>query len=191
MASSRICLIAAAVLALGLLPACADGDNDESATTTTVEATMPARFDIVVTSEAFADGAPIPQIYSCTGANQSPPLSWTAPASADRLALIMDDPDAVGGTFIHWVVTDIPVTTTASPPGGSPDGGVVGANSTGRIGYLGPCPPAGTGVHHYRFTLHALPRALALSPETSAAQAVSAIEVASLGSGRVTGTYAS
>ncbi|MFE6920112.1 YbhB/YbcL family Raf kinase inhibitor-like protein [Nocardia sp. NPDC057663] len=150
---------------------------------------MPATREIQVTSTAFADGAPIPAAYSCTGGNVPPPLAWTVPAGATRLALIVDDPDAVGGLFTHWVVTDISPTVTVNPEGHTPDGGVVTANSADRIGYLGPCPPPGTGVHHYRFTVHALSRPLALSPDTPVATATSAIEAASLGSGRLTGTY--
>ncbi|MEV3965179.1 YbhB/YbcL family Raf kinase inhibitor-like protein [Nocardia sp. NPDC050193] len=193
MASFRVCLVSAVMLSFGLLSACSGTDTSESkesaTTTRAAEATMPAINDIEVTSDAFADGAPIPATYSCTGANQSPPLTWTVHASADRLALIMDDPDAVGGTFTHWVVTDIPTTTTSAPAGRAPDGGVVSTNSSGRAAYLGPCPPAGTGVHHYRFTIHTLPHPLDLDPETPVAQAISTIEAASLGYGRLTGTY--
>jgi Raf kinase inhibitor-like YbhB/YbcL family protein len=152
---------------------------------------MPATNEISVTSSAFADGAPIPAVYSCTGNNEPPPLTWTVPTQAVRLALIMDDPDAVGGLFTHWVVSNIPPTTTSSQEGQAPQGGVVSANSAGSAGYHGPCPPAGTGVHHYRFTVHALSHPVASSPETSVAQAKSAIEEASIGYGRLVGTYTS
>ncbi|MFD0359951.1 YbhB/YbcL family Raf kinase inhibitor-like protein [Nocardia sp. GCM10030253] len=143
-----------------------------------------------MSSSAFADGAPIPPVYSCSGRNEPPPLTWTVPAQAVRMALIMDDPDAVGGLFTHWVVSDIPLTTTSSRVGRAPEGGAVSANSAGRADYFGPCPPVGTGVHHYRFTVHALSRPIELSPETPVARAISAIESVSIGHGRLIGTYA-
>ena len=70
------------------------------------------------------------------------------------MALVVDDPDAPSGTFTHWVVLDIPSTTTSSSEGGVPAGGVQATTSAGEAAYAGPCPPSGT--HHYRFTLVAL-----------------------------------
>src|SRR5512139_4227608 len=106
----------------------------------------------VVSSPAFADNAPIPAEYSCNGRNVPPPLHWeNVPAGAESLALVVDDPDAVGGLYVHWVVTGIPPSTTEIVDGALPTRAVVIANSGGKAAYLGPCPPAGTGVHHYRF----------------------------------------
>ncbi len=148
----------------------------------------PAR--IAVTSSAFADGAPIPLRYSCRGANVPPPLRWTgAPAGTAAFALVVDDPDAVGGLYIHWVVTDIPATTTHSAEGAVPAGGQVGANSGGNRAYLGPCPPRGSGVHHYRFTVYTLPRRLGLAAGTPARQAVAAIATVATAQGRLVGTF--
>lgn len=150
---------------------------------------MPATNEITVSSKAFADGAPIPEAYSCTGKNRPPPLTWTVPESAVRLALIMDDPDAPIGLFTHWVVSDIPPTTTFSEEGQAPKGGVVSLNSADLADYFGPCPPTGTGVHHYRFIVHALAHPVSLSSKTPVAQAKSAIEGASVGYGQLVGTY--
>ncbi len=145
---------------------------------------------IRVTSPAFADGAAIPARYSCHGANIPPALGWTGvPRGAVALALVLDDPDAVGGLYIHWVVTDIPPTTTGTAEGAAPAGGQVGANSGGNRAYLGPCPPRGSGVHHYRFTLYVLPGRLGLPPTAPARQAVAAITRAATGQGRLVGTF--
>ncbi|MEV6325101.1 YbhB/YbcL family Raf kinase inhibitor-like protein [Nocardia sp. NPDC051787] len=150
---------------------------------------MPATNEITVSSTAFSDGTPIPAAYSCTGRNEPPPLTWSVPESAVRLALIMDDPDAPIGLFTHWVVSDIPPTTTFSEEGRTPKGGVVSLNSANLAEYFGPCPPAGTGVHHYRFIVDALSKPVSLTAKTPVAEARSAIEKASIGHGQLVGTY--
>lgn len=113
---------------------------------------MPFKLD----SPAFADGALIPVEYSCDGQNKSPQLRWSeAPANARSFALIMDDPDAPGGTFTHWVLFNVPATA-----GGLAEAdrttGLSGQNSFGQTGYGGPCPPRGRGAHRYFFKLYAL-----------------------------------
>lgn len=105
------------------------------------------------------------------------------------MALVVDDPDAVGGLYIHRVVSDIPPTTTMSAEGAAPAGGRVSQNSGGNRAYLGPCPPRGTGVHHYRFTVYALPKRLGLSDATPARQAADAIAKAAIAQGRLVGTF--
>ncbi len=107
-----------------------------------------------LSSPAFADGGSIPRIYTCQGNSLSPELNWSeAPTSAKSFALIMDDPDAPGGTFTHWVLFDMPAGTKqlAEDTGSI---GVSGNNSSGRAGYTGPCPPSGS--HRYYFRLYAL-----------------------------------
>ncbi len=93
----------------------------------------------------------------CGGSNQSPQLSWTgAPQNTQSFALTVFDPDADGGRgFWHWVVTGIPASTQSLAAGATPPG-VVGENDFGDHGYGGACPPAGSGLHHYVFTLYAL-----------------------------------
>lgn len=145
---------------------------------------------IAVTTTAFGEGAAIPATYSCHAGNVSPPLAWTAPPPGTAaFALVLDDPDAVGGLFIHWVVTDIPPSTRDSPEGGAPAGGRIGQNSGGARSYLGPCPPAGSGVHHYRFTVYALSAPVQLPDATSARQAVDAIAGRALAQGVLVGTF--
>jgi Raf kinase inhibitor-like YbhB/YbcL family protein len=134
----------------------------------------PATF--AVSSPAFADNTPIPTEYSCRGRNVPPPLRWeNVPAGSDSLALVVDDPDAVGGLYIHWIVTGIPPSTTEMVDGELPEGARVSANSGGKAAYMGPCPPAGTGVHHYRFQLYALSAPLTLAPTTPAREAAQTI----------------
>ena len=107
-----------------------------------------------LTSSAFANHDSIPQEFTCDGANINPPLSISSvPENTKSLALIVEDPDAVVGTFIHWVVWNIPPETREIAKGNEPDG-AKGKGSSGKLGYIGPCPPSGT--HRYYFGLYAL-----------------------------------
>jgi Raf kinase inhibitor-like YbhB/YbcL family protein len=149
-----------------------------------------ARADpIAISSAAFADGAPIPVRYTCQGDNIPPPLAWTAPASAAELALVVDDTDAPGGLFIHWIVTGIAPGPGSTSDGGTPPNGHTLPNSTGNSAYFAPCPPPGSGTHHYRFTLYQLPAALQLPTGSAAAQAAQAIAQAATAQARLTGTF--
>ena len=121
-----------------------------------------ARLDLQ--SSAFAHNATIPMPYVCTdagGAGKSPPLNWHgAPASAKTFALVVRDPDAPSGSFVHWVVYNLPANTTkldADVPKADtvPGGGEQGVNGLRAAGYLGPCPPPGK-PHHYHFHLYVL-----------------------------------
>jgi Raf kinase inhibitor-like YbhB/YbcL family protein len=115
-----------------------------------------------LTSPAFVHGAAIPKEYSCDGGNNLPVLKITdVPKIAKSLALIMEDPDAPMGTFVHWLVWNIsPVSPVLSKKEISMY--YQGKNSAEKTGYLGPCPPHGT--HRYFFTLFALDRTLTLQP---------------------------
>jgi Raf kinase inhibitor-like YbhB/YbcL family protein len=110
-----------------------------------------------LTSSAFANGGTFPAQFTCAP-NSSPPLAWSgAPTGTRSFALVLDDPDALpqpNTTFVHWIIFNIPATATGLSTGTT--GSVVGVNDGGGEGYLGPCPPAGTGVHHYHFHLYAL-----------------------------------
>jgi hypothetical protein len=125
-----------------------------------------------LSSPAFADGAVIPMRYTCTGDDVSPPLAWSdTPAGAKSVALIVDDPDAPAGTWVHWVAFNLPVTAGGLPEGIKdakqlPSGGTQGTNSWRRIGYGGPCPPSGT--HRYFFKLYALDTTLSLGNNATA-----------------------
>ena len=111
-----------------------------------------------VMSNAFAEGATIPKIHTCDGADLSPALEWSGePAKTGSFALIVDDPDAPVGTWNHWLLWDIPATAHTLAQGFKPgQAGVSGANDFGKPGYGGPCPPRGHGVHRYFFKLMAV-----------------------------------
>lgn len=125
-----------------------------------------AQMDLQLTSTAFEDGQSMPSVYTCDSQNISPPLRWTAPPSGTKsFVLIVDDPDAPTGRWVHWIVYDLPPTTRqlpeALPPTLQfPDGTRQGTTDFGRAGYGGPCPPSGT--HRYVFTLYAVDTKLSL-----------------------------
>lgn len=152
------------------------------------ESVVTAPDAITVTSSAFQDGQPIPARYTCDGSGGSPPLAWAGvPGGAAALALVVDDPDAPRGTFVHWVVLDIPVETMAVDADAVPSGGVQAQNTAGRASYYGPCPPSGT--HHYRFTVYALSRRTGLSGGAALDRALAAIRSSATSQGRLVGTY--
>lgn len=118
-----------------------------------------------ISSAAILDGATIPKQFTCSGENQSPPLSWAGvPSNAKSLVLLVEDPDAPVGTFVHWVVYDISPSTTGVKPE-APEG-KEGLNSFGKAAYMGPCPPPGN-PHHYHFRILALDTNLTLAPNAN------------------------
>lgn len=144
-----------------------------------------------ISSSAFSQGGAIPTRYTCSGDQTIPPLAWSGvPDSTGSLALIVDDPDAPSGTFVHWVLYGIPAATTAIPEGGpAPSGSIEGTNSTKKTGYLGPCPPKGHGPHHYHFKLYALDAGFSLGPGASKEALVEAMEGHVLARGETVGTF--
>ena len=114
-----------------------------------------------ITATAFRDGSSIPKRFTCDGPDVSPALSWGDPPAGTRsLAIIADDPDAPAGTWVHWVLYDLPADTRKLPEGVAkdrelPNGALQGRNDFGKIGYNGPCPPRGS-EHRYFFKLYAL-----------------------------------
>jgi Raf kinase inhibitor-like YbhB/YbcL family protein len=143
-----------------------------------------------VTSPAFTDNAEVPAEFSCHGRNVPPPLRWQhVPPGADSLALVVDDPDAPAGLYVHWVVTGIPPTTTEIVDGVLPGGAVVSLNSDRKAEYLGPCPPAGTGVHHYRFQVYALREAAGLTPTTPVPESIATIADVTMAVARTVGLF--
>jgi Raf kinase inhibitor-like YbhB/YbcL family protein len=142
---------------------------------------------ITVSSSAFAEGGTIPRRYTCDGEDVSPPLAVSGlPSGVRELALLVEDPDAPHGTFVHWVAWGIdpakPTLAEGSPPSGS------GVNGFGRQGYGGPCPPRGSN-HRYVFTIFALSRPSGLRPGASADDLRTAIKGAVLAEGTLTGRY--
>lgn len=149
--------------------------------------------DLTFTSPAFADGAPIPVRYACPevgGQEIPPPLAWSAPPGEGYgLAVVMDDEDAVGAQrpFVHWIVSGMHPGPGSSAAGQAQPGyGMLQPNGNGDRGYRGPCPPAGTGMHHYRFTLYELPSNLELPGGIADA---ATIAQASTAAAQFAGTY--
>ena len=179
-------------LALALLAttvACGSGGGGSSAKSSTSTSTTAAAATIQLTSPAFKDGGGIPAQYTCDGASQSPPLAWSGvPGGTASLALRVQDIDTAQ-KFIHWIVYDIPPSTTSLAAGQVPPGAKQTANSFGKQGYGGMCPPAGSR-HRYVFTLLALQTELTVSEQTSPSELWSTLERSAVhGRGELTGTY--
>lgn len=145
-------------------------------------------------SAAFGDGSMIPRVHTCDGRNVSPPLFWSGvPAEAKSLAILVDDPDAPGRTFMHWMVFDLPPTLTSLPEAIRPrreieGGGTQGKNDFGNLGWGGPCPPSGT--HGYVFTLYALSETLNLPERADREAFLRAIDGRVLSEAKLVGHYA-
>lgn len=146
-----------------------------------------------LTSSAFPSGQPIPRQYTCDGTNISPSLNWAnSPENTKSFALIADDPDAPSGTWVHWVIYNIPNTSTELPeniPNHAQltDGSLQGMNSWPKLGYGGPCPPA--GAHRYFFKLYALDCTLALTSGASKEALLAAMQGHILAQAELMGTY--
>ena len=147
-----------------------------------------------LTTTAFQPGGDIPRKFTCQGADLSPALAWTdAPAGAQSFALIADDPDAPVGTWVHWVLYDLPATTHRLPEGVAKTaeitgGGTQGVNDFGNLGYGGPCPPAGN-AHRYFFKLYALKAQLNLKAGATKNQVEQAMQGQVLGEVQLVGKY--
>ncbi|MFL5605142.1 MAG: YbhB/YbcL family Raf kinase inhibitor-like protein [Gemmatimonadaceae bacterium] len=176
----------------------ADSAAAHGATATTARPDTVVRVTTMFTiaSPAFQSGDSIPRQHTCDGADTSPPLGWLAPPTGSAsFALIVEDPDAPGGTFIHWVLYDLP-GGTASLPEGVPKSGELpqlggarqGRTSFGRTGYGGPCPPPGP-AHHYHFRLFALNAKLGLAAGATRDQVMTAIQAHELGRAELVGLY--
>ncbi|MFA4647479.1 YbhB/YbcL family Raf kinase inhibitor-like protein [Pyrococcus kukulkanii] len=147
-------------------------------------------------SSVFQEDSPIPKKYTCDGININPPLYISnIPENAKSLAIIVDDPDAPGGTFTHWIAWNIPPVKEI--PEGIPKKGKVespvkmiqGINDFGRIGYDGPCPPPGHGVHHYHFKVYALDITLNLTPRSTRRDLEEAMKGHIIAEAELVGTY--
>jgi Raf kinase inhibitor-like YbhB/YbcL family protein len=147
-----------------------------------------------VSSPAFQEGGKIPTKYTCEGQDVSPALTWgEPPAEVRSFALIVDDPDAPGGVFTHWVLFNLPADSRELPEAVPtqaqlPNGSLQGKNDFGRTGYGGPCPPPGR-PHRYQFALYALDQPLDLKAGSSKKQVIGAMQGHILAQGQLTGTY--
>jgi len=149
---------------------------------------------IKITSSAFQSGGAIPVKYTCEGEDISPPLAWSGvPNGTKSLALICDDPDAPAGTWVHWVLYDLPATASALsekfPTAATlPNGAKQGTNDFGKTGYGGPCPPPGK-AHRYFFKLYALDAEVSVKTAATKQDLLRAMEHHILGEGQLIGTY--
>lgn len=141
-----------------------------------------------IISPVFRNGAPIPPQYTCKGQNVSPPLTFMdVPKKAQSLALIMHDPDAPVGDYVHWTIWDIATNTEMIAANSVPVGAIQGLNSNNESKYMGPCPPSGT--HRYIFALYALDKTLGLPGSTTRDQLIKAIEGHIIEKHALTGTF--
>lgn len=158
------------------------------------EATMA---QLTLSSPSFRNNQPMPAKHSCEGEDASPALKWEgAPAGTKNFALIADDPDAPGGSWVHWVMYGIPASTAELPEKvaktdtvATPAGAKQGVNDFGKPGYGGPCPPRGHGVHHYHFRLYALDTELNIAPRVTRRQLEAAMKGHILAQTELVGTY--
>jgi Raf kinase inhibitor-like YbhB/YbcL family protein len=171
------------VVLLGLcLAACSRGGSPE------VGRELPD--SITVRSPAFTDGARIPARFTCADADVAPALAWSGvPKDAVELALVVDDPDAPGGGYVHWVVFHLDPALPGLQEGRLPPDARQARNSGGEAAYAGPCPPSGP-AHHYRFTLYALSGHLDLPDRAKLDQTLRDVAKAATARGRLTGTFA-
>ena len=133
----------------------------------------------------------MPRRFTCDGAGVSPPLEWSGTPSGTReLVLVVQDPDAPGGTFVHWTLFGMGAQTAALREGAVPAGASQGQNSTGGDGWTGPGPPKGDDAHRYDFVLYALRDASGLQPGAKPAAVRAAVGRGALGSGRLEARYA-
>lgn len=147
--------------------------------------------DFMIISPVFREGSPIPPQYTCEGQNVNPPLNiFNAPDNAESLTLIMHDPDAPSGDYLHWLVYDIPPTTEAIQVNSVPVGALQGLNAAEEASYTGPCPPAGTGTHRYLFEAYALDTTLDLPAGADLAAVRQAMKGHILANATTTGTFA-
>lgn len=151
------------------------------------------KMEIVIKSSAFENGGMIPSKYTCDGEDISPPLEWDSlPEGTKSIAIISDDPDAPMGTWVHWVIYNIPpdkkgLDENVPKVRELPDGARQGMNDFKRIGYGGPCPPY--GVHRYYFKIYALDTLLDLPPGATKKELLKAMEGHILAKGELMGKY--
>jgi Raf kinase inhibitor-like YbhB/YbcL family protein len=173
------------LLLLGLLAAGCGGGGQKTSSS------LPAApSGLRLASPAFPAGGRIPLRFTCDGADLSPPLRiGGVPARARELALVLEDPDAPGGTFVHWVLVHLPPDTRSLATGRAPPGALATRNSFGKAGYGGPCPPSGARPHRYVFAVYALSRRIVADRRSAPDRVLAAIRGAAVSQGRFTARY--
>jgi hypothetical protein len=147
-----------------------------------------AQMPMTISSTAFSEGDEIPRRHTCDGEDLSPPLTWSGtPNGIQSLVMITDDPDAPSGTFVHWVLYNIPPDTSSLSEGVS-GVGTQGVNGFGKSGYGGPCPPKGP-AHRYFFKIYALDKSLNLQSGATKAEVEMAMQGHVLAQGQLMGMY--
>ncbi len=185
------------IVTLAIITLIISCSHDEKSTKTktpvsgTKEGTAMANIQLI--SSAFEEGKFIPSKYTCDGADVSPPLKWSnIPQNTKTIALICDDPDAPVGTWVHWVMYNIPPTVSELTEGVPSDktlsnGAIHGINDFKKYGYGGPCPPSGT--HRYYFKIYALDTELQLAPGAKKSDVEKAMQGHILATGQLMGRY--
>jgi Raf kinase inhibitor-like YbhB/YbcL family protein len=182
------CNIVLALIAWG----CSSGDGEP---TLEQEVSNMTAARIEVTSSAFTEGARIPTKFTCDGEDRSPSLKWSAvPQGTGSIALITDDPDAPGGTWVHWVLYGLPPDVAELPEGVPttdviPRGARQGINDFKRRGYGGPCPPPGHGTHRYFFKVYALDTEINLGAGATKEELLAKMQGHVLADGQLMGAY--
>lgn len=192
--------LALACVGLAALAGC-EKEGDKPQKTTASEGTSvpeDTAMTITISSTAFSHNEPIPRRHTGEGEDVSPALAWSGiPEGTMELALIMDDPDAPRPEpWVHWVIFKLPPTLTGLPEGvattptlSEPGGALQGQNSWPTVGYRGPMPPPGHGLHHYHFKLYALDTALDVQPGLDKKQLLAQMKGHILAEGELIGTY--
>jgi len=178
-----------ALVAVSILLFCSCKDSEQA----DLQTVGGKKMEIKVTSSAFEEGGLIPAKYTCDGVNVSVPLRWdSVPEGTKSIALISDDPDAPMGTWVHWVLFNLPAETrelaeNIPPDKTLPSGAKQGITDFGKTGYGGPCPPSGT--HRYFFKIYALDKELDLADGAGKGELIRAMEEHILGQGQLIGKY--
>lgn len=174
-------------IAVALVAGCSSEPNDEDAGLAP-GGRMPGGMTMV--STAFEAGDAVPERFSCEGENVPPPLRWDGiPPGTGELALVIEDPDAPDGIFVHWLVVGIDPATREVGPSGPPPGARVLPGSSDNPTYIGPCPPDGAGNHRYFFQIYALQAAPHLPDTATPLERVRAIRTAATASGVLMATF--
>jgi Raf kinase inhibitor-like YbhB/YbcL family protein len=143
---------------------------------------------MIILSPAFSDNQAIPKQYTCDGDGINPPLQFAnVPSEAKSLALAVEDPDAPAGTWIHWLMWNIPPTVSQIAENSVPEGAIQGQGSSGQNVYGSPCPPS--GIHHYIFTVYALDSKLALPSYSTAENLQAAMQGHIIEQAQIVGIY--
>lgn len=145
---------------------------------------------VEVSSPEFQDGGTIPVRYTGDGEDVSPPLRWSGvPGGSAELAVLVEDPDAPGGTFVHWMLTGLDADSGGLEEGSVPPATSEGLNGFGRTGWAGPQPPPGDGPHRYVFTVLALSEPAGMAPGATPDEFHDAVQGKEVGRGQLVGRY--